>query len=80
MNNNRDNEREELEKKLGKEYEKNAILNFSQSIGKAIIGHQMSRDKKMIPLKVAILATFLFYRYKFLSRVMDKNMSRLPIR
>ncbi|PQP81658.1 hypothetical protein C0Q44_18325 [Paenibacillus sp. PCH8] len=30
------------------------------------------------PIKVAILAAFLFYRYKFLSRAKDKNLYRLP--
>ncbi|WP_311200743.1 helix-turn-helix transcriptional regulator [Paenibacillus sp. p3-SID867] len=40
----------------------------------------MSRDKNMVPLKVANLAAFLFYRYKFLSRVEDKNLYRLPKR
>ncbi|WP_181469971.1 hypothetical protein [Paenibacillus sp. MDMC362] len=34
----------------------------------------------MFPLKVANLAAFLFYRYKFLSRAKDKNLYRLPIR
>ncbi|EGG33996.1 hypothetical protein HMPREF9412_3158 [Paenibacillus sp. HGF5] len=34
----------------------------------------------MVPLKVAIVAAFLFYRYKFLSRVEDKNLYRLPKR
>jgi hypothetical protein len=32
----------------------------------------------MVPLKVAILAAFLFYRNKFLSRA--KDMARLAIR
>lgn len=32
----------------------------------------------MVPLKVAILATFLVYRYKFVSRAKDKNLYRLP--
>ena len=36
---------------------------------------QMSRDKNMIPKKVANLAAFLFYLYKFLSRAKDKNKS-----
>ncbi|MBE7680130.1 Imm8 family immunity protein [Paenibacillus sp. P13VS] len=31
-----------------------------------------------IPIEVAILAAFLFYRYKFLSRAKDKNLYRLP--
>ncbi|WP_430200425.1 NUDIX domain-containing protein [Paenibacillus lautus] len=39
---------------------------------------KMSRDKNMVPLKVAIIAAFLFYRYKFLSRAKDKNLYRLP--
>ncbi|KKO51593.1 hypothetical protein XI25_24285 [Paenibacillus sp. DMB20] len=39
---------------------------------------KLSRDKNMVPLKVAILAAFLFYRYKFLSRAKDKNLYRLP--
>ncbi|UOK61301.1 hypothetical protein MT997_22415 [Paenibacillus sp. OVF10] len=30
------------------------------------------------PIEVAILAAFLFYRYKFLSRGKDKNLYRLP--
>ena len=30
------------------------------------------------PIEVAILAAFLFYRYKFLSRAKDKNLYRLP--
>ncbi|WP_181151122.1 hypothetical protein [Paenibacillus sp. PCH8] len=30
------------------------------------------------PIKVAILAAFLFYRYKFVSRANDKNLHRLP--
>ncbi|RED40295.1 hypothetical protein C7820_1452 [Paenibacillus sp. VMFN-D1] len=38
----------------------------------------VSKDKNIVPLKVAILAAFLFYRYKFLSRVEDKNLYRLP--
>ncbi|WP_272036589.1 hypothetical protein [Paenibacillus sp. JJ-100] len=29
-----------------------------------------------VPIKVAILAAFLFYRYKFLSRAKDKNLYR----
>ncbi len=36
------------------------------------------KDKNIVPLKVAILAAFLFYRYKFLSRAKDKNLYRLP--
>jgi hypothetical protein len=32
-----------------------------------------------IPIKVANLAAFLCYRYKFLSRAKDKNLYRLPI-
>ncbi len=39
---------------------------------------QVSQDKILFPLRVAILAVFLFYRYKFLSRVEDKNLYRLP--
>ncbi|OMF04953.1 hypothetical protein CQ043_10570 [Paenibacillus sp. MYb63] len=31
-----------------------------------------------IPIEVANLAAFLFYRYKFLSRAKDKNLYRLP--
>jgi hypothetical protein len=31
-----------------------------------------------VPIEVAILAAFLFYRYKFLSQVKDKNLYRLP--
>ncbi|KGP82693.1 MULTISPECIES: hypothetical protein [unclassified Paenibacillus] len=31
-----------------------------------------------IPIEVAILAASLFYRYKFLSLVRDKNLYRLP--
>ncbi|WP_348622685.1 hypothetical protein ABFT51_14110 [Paenibacillus peoriae] len=31
-----------------------------------------------IPIEVAILAAFLFYRYKFLSQAKDKNLYRLP--
>ncbi|QYK62205.1 hypothetical protein KAI37_02535 [Paenibacillus sp. S25] len=34
----------------------------------------------MIPLKVAIIVAFLFNRYKFLSRIEDKNLHRLPKR
>ncbi|WP_338533619.1 hypothetical protein RBB83_12930 [Paenibacillus peoriae] len=34
----------------------------------------------MIPLKVAIIAAFLFNRYKFLSRIEDKNLYRLAKR
>ena len=30
------------------------------------------------PIEVAILAAFLFYRYKFLSHAKDKNLYRLP--
>ena len=30
------------------------------------------------PIEVAILAAFLIYRYKFLSRAKDKNLYRLP--
>jgi hypothetical protein len=30
------------------------------------------------PIEVAILAAFLFNRYKFLSRAKDKNLYRLP--
>nr|WP_154894270.1 hypothetical protein [Paenibacillus xylanexedens] len=30
------------------------------------------------PIEVAILAAFLFYRYKFLSQAKDKNLYRLP--
>ncbi|MET3849073.1 hypothetical protein ABIE48_003006 [Paenibacillus sp. OAE614] len=41
-----------------------------------IIG--LSGDKNIVPLKVAIIAAFLFYRNKFLSRVEDKNLFRLP--
>ncbi|KFN11424.1 hypothetical protein DJ90_6406 [Paenibacillus macerans] len=33
----------------------------------------MSEDKYIVPLKVAILEAILFYQYKFLSRVEDKN-------
>ncbi len=29
------------------------------------------------PIKVAILAAFLFYRYKFLSQAKDKNLYRI---
>ncbi|PJN54884.1 hypothetical protein PAEVO_16050 [Paenibacillus sp. GM2FR] len=38
----------------------------------------LSEDKNMVLLKVAKIAAFLFYRYKFLSRVKDKNLYRLP--
>ncbi|RCX23649.1 hypothetical protein DFP94_1011251 [Fontibacillus phaseoli] len=38
------------------------------------------RDKNLSPFKVAILAAFLFYRYKFLSRGEAKNLYRLPER
>ncbi len=31
-----------------------------------------------VPIEVAILAVFLFYRYKFLSQAKDKNLYRLP--
>jgi hypothetical protein len=31
-----------------------------------------------IPIKVANLAAFLCYRYKFVSRAKDKNLYRLP--
>ncbi|WP_379389887.1 hypothetical protein [Paenibacillus lentus] len=46
-------------------------------------------DKNMVPLKVAILAAFLFYRYSSCPEprtrtvpiaVKDKNLFRLPIR
>lgn len=46
-------------------------------------------DKNMVPLKVAILAAFLFYRYSSCPKprtrtvpnaVKDKNLFRLPIR
>ena len=40
----------------------------------------MSGDKNIVTLKVAKIAAFQFYRYKFLSRVEDKNLYRLPIR
>lgn len=30
------------------------------------------------PIEVAILAAFLFYRCKFVSRAKDKNLFRLP--
>ncbi|WP_174818746.1 hypothetical protein [Paenibacillus illinoisensis] len=30
------------------------------------------------PIEVAILAAFLIYRYKFLSRAKDKNLYRFP--
>ncbi|MEC0206939.1 HAMP domain-containing protein [Paenibacillus lautus] len=39
---------------------------------------QVSGDKNIVPLRVAIIAAFSFYRYKFLSRVEDKNLYRLP--
>ncbi|WFB59791.1 hypothetical protein [Paenibacillus sp. BR1-192] len=59
MNNNRDHKREELEKKQTKEYEKNAILNFSQSIGRAIIGHQTGCLTTLIALFIILLIFFL---------------------
>lgn len=43
-----------------------------------------ARDKGVVegqehgPIEVAILAAFLFYRYKFLSQAKDKNLYRLP--
>lgn len=37
------------------------------------IHKELSGDENLVPLKFAILAVFLFYRYKFLSRVKDKN-------
>jgi len=40
--------------------------------------NELSGDKNKVPLKVAIVAAFLFYRYKFLSRAQDKNLYRLP--
>ncbi|WP_340386312.1 hypothetical protein [Paenibacillus sp. FSL F4-0100] len=43
-----------------------------------LYGVYVSGDKNIVPLKVANLAAFLFYRYKFLSRVEDKNLYRLP--
>ncbi|GIO59931.1 hypothetical protein J43TS9_15050 [Paenibacillus cineris] len=33
-----------------------------------------------VPIEAAFLAAFLFYRYKFMSQVKDKNIVRLPIR
>lgn len=42
----------------------------------------MLEDKNIVPLKVAISATFLLYWYKFLVQANDKNnnLFRLPIR
>lgn len=51
-------------------------IRISRSIQKGL--PEVSDDKNIDPLKVANLATFLFYRYKFLSRVEDKNLYRLP--
>jgi len=31
-----------------------------------------------VPIEVAMLAAFLYYRYKFVSRAKDKNLYRLP--
>lgn len=36
------------------------------------------RRQEHDPIKVAILAAFLFYRYKFVSRAEDQNLYRLP--
>lgn len=37
---------------------------FMQDDGEQLLGFELSEDKNIFPLKVAILATFLFYRYK----------------
>ncbi|MEC0305633.1 hypothetical protein P4H67_02485 [Paenibacillus lautus] len=58
-NNNRDHEREELEKKLREEYEKNAILNFSQSIGRTMIGHQTGCLTTLVAIFIIFLIFFL---------------------
>ncbi|GGH50447.1 hypothetical protein GCM10008014_15570 [Paenibacillus silvae] len=44
------------------------------------VSHQWDdvEGQEHIPIKVAIIAAFLFYRYKFLSRAKDKNLYRLP--
>ncbi|GAK40670.1 hypothetical protein PUW24_20515 [Paenibacillus urinalis] len=39
---------------------------------------EIVEGQEHIPIEVAILAAFLFYRYKFVSRVKDKNLYRLP--
>ncbi|KAA8745448.1 hypothetical protein [Paenibacillus sp. UASWS1643] len=43
------------------------IENVAEDL-KAVEGQELD------PIKVAILAAFLFYRYKFLSRAKDKNL------
>ncbi|MBY0117019.1 hypothetical protein NST33_16400 [Paenibacillus sp. FSL L8-0435] len=35
-------------------------------------------QEHVVPIEVAILTAFLFYRYKFLSQAKDKNLYRLP--
>ncbi|PCL93096.1 hypothetical protein CPZ30_06370 [Paenibacillus lautus] len=40
--------------------------------------YHISEDKNIAPLRVANLAAFLFYLYKFLSLIEDKNLYRLP--
>ncbi|QOS79383.1 hypothetical protein JNUCC31_32905 [Paenibacillus sp. JNUCC31] len=51
------------------------ILAFSNSGGGWLV---FVEGQEHIPIEVAILAAFLFYRYKFLSQAKDKNLYRLP--
>jgi len=46
----------------------------------AKIGTDGVEGQKHIPIEVAIIAAFLCYRYKFVSRATDRNLYRLPIR
>ncbi|WP_145133355.1 hypothetical protein [Paenibacillus sp. Y412MC10] len=59
-------------------YGTNADVNTRFVVSVLDDGMYVSKDKNIVPLKVAILAAFLFYRYKFLSRAQDKNLYRLP--
>ncbi|MFB8374721.1 hypothetical protein [Paenibacillus taichungensis] len=40
--------------------------------------YSIFKGQEHITIEVAILAAFLFYRYKFLSRAKDKSLYRLP--
>ncbi|WP_339296962.1 hypothetical protein MKY92_16585 [Paenibacillus sp. FSL R5-0623] len=54
-----------------------SIVNVRKKYARFAI-FRIVEGQEHVPIQVAIIAAFLFYRYKFLSRAKDKNLYRLP--
>ncbi|MGG4146831.1 hypothetical protein ABEW34_27345 [Paenibacillus algorifonticola] len=54
------------------------VLKARRELEEEIFNNIVVERQEHIPIEVAIIAAFLFYRYKFLSQAKDKNLYRLP--